>query len=144
MLQVQTLNFPRTVSSQHEFVPLTTVYPESSKVEYRGTCTYRKNKCSNERTFNIRGKIHSLCQKHRDLHNRNQRSLQYKRKLTRRYEMSRSLQNCHFLTLSMDNLMPTPSPEMKLFLSSESVEDVNYPSQWSVGEINAAYIRWRN
>ena len=89
MLQVQTLNFPRTVSSQHEFVPLTTVYPESSKVEYRGTCTYQKNKCSNKRTFTKRSKIHSLCKKHRDLHNHNQRKSdlkQYKRKLTRKHE----------------------------------------------------------
>ena len=138
MLQVQTLNFPRTVSSQHEFVPLTTVYPESSKVEYRGTCTYRKNKCSNERTFNIRGKIHSLCQKHRDLHNRNQRNSQSKLKKTRRYELSlerlqhpRMLQNRRSVKMSMEFICRHPCPKRNV---SHHVEEVDASEESDEGQ----------
>ena len=85
MSQVQTSNSPQNIAFQFE--PL--MDHQSSEAEYRGTCTYRKNKCSNKRTFTKRSKIHSLCKKHRDLHNRNQRKSdlkQYKRKLTRKHE----------------------------------------------------------
>lgn len=52
--------------------------------KYRGRCKYKTNNCPNERTYKLNGEAHTLCEKHRKLHNRNQRKSDRKRRAIRK------------------------------------------------------------
>ena len=63
---------------------------ESSKRVYRGNCKHKNGICPNERALKrsgkAEGKVHTLCEKHRQIHNMNQRRHYCKRTLLQNYE----------------------------------------------------------
>ena len=118
-----------------------------SKQEYRGRCKYGNSiKCSNERALKMDGEAHKLCKNHRNLHNEYQRKSDRKRRAFKRsttmspnapYQhraVRPSITRSSSLSLSMDNIMPTPLSEMTWSSSTSSFEAGDH-WQWSAEEI---------
>ena len=123
-----------------------------SKQEYRGRCKYGNSiKCSNERALKMDGEAHKLCKNHRNLHNEYQRKSDRKRRAFKRsttmspnapYQhraVRPSITRSSSLSLSMDNIMPTPLSEMTWSSSTSSFEAEDH-WQWSAEEINFLQI----
>lgn len=98
--------------------------------DYRGRCKYKTGNCHNERTFKLNGQAHTLCEKHRKLHNRNQRKSDRKRRAMRKSSIdSQYLDGSSPISVSRFQPYPAFSSAMLDHVSSIGAGEVPLPQQ---------------
>ncbi|GLD95611.1 hypothetical protein PINS_up022701 [Pythium insidiosum] len=79
-------------------------------------CLYASKECSNRRAVKMNGKLHKLCEIHRQQANRNQQRMQQRRKLRQLQDLQQFLFHSYAITQAPAESIPRP-PEVVMAIS---------------------------